>query len=59
MKSKIKQNNGVAKIEVFKVDRSPETMKKVKEYFKDIEHIKSRYSSVQILKMIRQEKTLT
>ena len=59
MKIKIKQNNGIAKINVFKVDRSPETLKKVKKYFKDVEHIKSPYSAVQVLKMIRQEKTLT
>ena len=30
-----------------------------KEMFKDIEHIKSRYSAVQVLKMVRHEKTLT
>lgn len=59
MKDKIKQNNGVAKIDVYKVDRSPKTMKKVREMFKDIEHIRSRYSAVQVLKMIRHEKTLT
>lgn len=58
MKSK-KQNNGVAKVDVFKVDRSPETMKKVREYFKDIENIHVPYSGVEILKMIRKEKSLT
>ncbi len=57
--NKVRQNNGAAKIDVYKVDRSPETMKKVRAMFKDIEHIKSRYSAVQVLKMIRHEKTLT
>ncbi len=59
MKSKLKRSNGVAKIDVYKVDRDPETIKKAREMFRDVEHIKSRYSAVQILKMIRHERTLT
>ena len=59
MKSKVKQTNGLAKIDVFKVDRSPETIRKAKEMFKELEGIKVPYSGVEMLKMIRKERNLT
>lgn len=43
-------------VDRLEVDISPEHMKKVKDYFKDIEHIKVPYSGVEILKMVRDEK---
>ena len=55
MKEK-KQANGIAKIDVYKVDRSPETIRKAKEMFKDIEHIHAPYSAVQMLKIARGQK---
>lgn len=44
------KNNGVK----LKVDTSPRHMKKVKEFFKDIDHIKVPYSGVELLKMVRE-----
>ncbi|MBS3151188.1 hypothetical protein J4443_02295 [Candidatus Woesearchaeota archaeon] len=45
------KNNGVK----LKVNTSPEHMKKVREFFKDIEHIKVPYSGVELLKMVREK----
>ena len=42
--------------DIFKVDMSPEKMKKVREMFKDIEHINVPYSGVEIQRMVRNEK---
>lgn len=44
---------------IFKVDTSAEKMKRVKAYFKDIEHIKIPYSGVELQKMARANKKIT
>ncbi len=47
--------NGAA----FKVDTSAGKMKKVRAYFKDIEHIKIPYSGVELQKMARTQRKIT
>ncbi|MBI2105836.1 hypothetical protein HYT56_03290 [Candidatus Woesearchaeota archaeon] len=48
----------IKKEDILKIDMSPEKMKKVKEMFKDIEHIKVPYSGAEILKMVRTDTKL-
>ena len=50
-KEKIKEFNG----KVYSVDTSPETMKKVRERFKDIENIEIPISGAKLLAKIRKE----
>lgn len=42
-----------------KVDTSPEHMKKVNEFFKDIKHIKLPYSGVELQRRARLSKSIT
>lgn len=56
---KVLNGRKIPKEMIFKVDTSPEHMKKVKAFFKDIEHIKLPYSGVELQRRARLSKSIT
>lgn len=64
---KRKQSNGyklingrkIPKEMILKIDTSPEHMKKVKEHFKWVDHLKLPYSGVELQRRARAAKTIT
>ena len=53
-----KRSSTRVNVTAFKVDTSAGKMKKVREYFKDIEHIKLPYSGIELQKMARTQKKI-
>ncbi|MBU2639355.1 MAG: hypothetical protein KKG75_01465 [Nanoarchaeota archaeon] len=60
MKRKHKVGNGekIPKSMIFKVDTSPEHMKKVKEHFKWVEKLKLPYSGIELQRRARIAKSI-